>query len=81
MVRRHEGVGSFRGAHVFPGGRVDDEDHALGARVAGLSSELAAAALRTVPAELALPARPPRRHKARQRFDDQDSIAGVCARA
>ena len=28
MVRRHEGVGSFRGAHVFPGGRVDDEDYA-----------------------------------------------------
>ncbi len=28
MVRRHEGVGSFRGAHVFPGGRVDDQDQA-----------------------------------------------------
>jgi len=28
MVRRHEGVGSFRGAHVFPGGRVDEHDHA-----------------------------------------------------
>jgi 8-oxo-dGTP pyrophosphatase MutT (NUDIX family) len=26
MVRRHEGVGSFRGAHVFPGGRVDERD-------------------------------------------------------
>jgi 8-oxo-dGTP pyrophosphatase MutT (NUDIX family) len=28
MVRRHEGVGSFRGAHVFPGGRVDEQDRA-----------------------------------------------------
>jgi 8-oxo-dGTP pyrophosphatase MutT (NUDIX family) len=26
MVRRHEGTGAFRGAHVFPGGRVDDRD-------------------------------------------------------
>jgi 8-oxo-dGTP pyrophosphatase MutT (NUDIX family) len=26
MVRRHEGSGAFRGAHVFPGGRVDAED-------------------------------------------------------
>jgi len=26
MVRRHEGSGAFRGAHVFPGGRVDDHD-------------------------------------------------------
>jgi 8-oxo-dGTP pyrophosphatase MutT (NUDIX family) len=28
MVRRHEGTGAFRGAHVFPGGRVDAEDEA-----------------------------------------------------
>ena len=28
MVRRHEGTGAFRGAHVFPGGRVDAEDTA-----------------------------------------------------
>jgi 8-oxo-dGTP pyrophosphatase MutT (NUDIX family) len=28
MVRRHEGSGAFRGAHVFPGGRVDAEDSA-----------------------------------------------------
>lgn len=28
MVRRHEGVGAFRGAHVFPGGRVDKRDGA-----------------------------------------------------
>jgi len=26
MVRRHEGSGAFRGAHVFPGGRVDEHD-------------------------------------------------------
>ena len=26
MVRRHAGTGAFRGAHVFPGGRVDAED-------------------------------------------------------
>ena len=28
MVRRHEGAGSFRGAHVFPGGGVDERDAA-----------------------------------------------------
>lgn len=28
MVRRHAGTGAFRGAHVFPGGRVDAEDAA-----------------------------------------------------
>jgi 8-oxo-dGTP pyrophosphatase MutT (NUDIX family) len=28
MVRRHEGSGAFRGAHVFPGGRVDPDDAA-----------------------------------------------------
>jgi 8-oxo-dGTP pyrophosphatase MutT (NUDIX family) len=26
MVRRHEGTSSFSGAHVFPGGRVDESD-------------------------------------------------------
>ena len=26
MVRRHAGTGAFRGAHVFPGGRVDVDD-------------------------------------------------------
>ena len=26
MVRRHAGTGAFRGAHVFPGGRVDAGD-------------------------------------------------------
>lgn len=30
MVRRHEGTGAFRGAHVFPGGRVDEDDAADG---------------------------------------------------
>ena len=30
MVRRHETIGAFKGAHVFPGGRVDEHD-ALGA--------------------------------------------------
>jgi 8-oxo-dGTP pyrophosphatase MutT (NUDIX family) len=28
MVRRHQGTGAFRGAHVFPGGRVDGHDAA-----------------------------------------------------
>jgi 8-oxo-dGTP pyrophosphatase MutT (NUDIX family) len=28
MVRRHEQTGAFRGAHVFPGGRVDEGDRA-----------------------------------------------------
>lgn len=28
LVRRHEGAGAFRGAHVFPGGRVDEHDTA-----------------------------------------------------
>jgi 8-oxo-dGTP pyrophosphatase MutT (NUDIX family) len=27
MVRRHEGTAFMGGAHVFPGGRVDDRDH------------------------------------------------------
>lgn len=36
MVRRHEGVGSFRGAHVFPGGRVDEHDYADAAWADGL---------------------------------------------
>ena len=26
MVRRHDGAGAFKGAHVFPGGRVDRRD-------------------------------------------------------
>jgi 8-oxo-dGTP pyrophosphatase MutT (NUDIX family) len=39
---------------VFPGGRVDDEDFALAARVAGITSGEASARLRTVAPELAL---------------------------
>src|SRR5262245_64178292 len=54
MLERHAKSEFLPDAYVFPGGRVDDEDHALGARVAGLSSAQASAALRTVPAERAL---------------------------
>jgi 8-oxo-dGTP pyrophosphatase MutT (NUDIX family) len=54
LLERHSKSEFLPDAYVFPGGRVDDEDHALGARVAGLSSADASAALRTVPAELAL---------------------------
>lgn len=54
LLERHSKSEFLPDAYVFPGGRVDEEDHALGARVAGLSSEQAAAALRTVPPALAL---------------------------
>jgi 8-oxo-dGTP pyrophosphatase MutT (NUDIX family) len=54
LLERHAKSEFLPDAYVFPGGRVDEEDHALGARVAGVTPEQAAAALRTVAPELAL---------------------------
>ena len=54
LLERHSKSEFLPDAYVFPGGRVDPDDHALGARVAGLGAAQASAALRTVPAELAL---------------------------
>ncbi|MFI5317882.1 MAG: NUDIX hydrolase [Myxococcota bacterium] len=54
LLERHAKSEFLPDAYVFPGGRVDAEDHALAARVAGIGAEQASAVLRTVPAELAL---------------------------
>src|SRR5262245_20805635 len=54
LLERHSKSEFLPDAYVFPGGRVDDEDHALGARVAGVSGAQASEALHTVQAELAL---------------------------
>jgi 8-oxo-dGTP pyrophosphatase MutT (NUDIX family) len=54
LLERHARSEFLPDAYVFPGGRVDAEDHALAARVAGVSAEQASAALRTVSPELAL---------------------------
>jgi 8-oxo-dGTP pyrophosphatase MutT (NUDIX family) len=54
MLARHSKSEFLPDAYVFPGGRVEADDHALGERVAGLSRADASRALRTVPEELAL---------------------------
>jgi 8-oxo-dGTP pyrophosphatase MutT (NUDIX family) len=54
LLERHAKSEFLPDAYVFPGGRVDAEDHALAARVAGVSGQQASAALRTVAPELAL---------------------------
>lgn len=54
LLERHAKSEFLPDAYVFPGGRVDAEDHALAARVAGVSAERASETLRTVPADLAL---------------------------
>ena len=54
LLERHAKCEFLPDAYVFPGGRVDPDDHALGARVGGLAAADASAALRTVSAEQAL---------------------------
>lgn len=54
MLARHSRSEFLPDAYVFPGGRVEDADHELVERVAGLSRAAACARLATVPAEQAL---------------------------
>jgi 8-oxo-dGTP pyrophosphatase MutT (NUDIX family) len=54
LLERHAKSEFLPDNYVFPGGRVDDDDFALGARVAGISAAEASAALSTVQAEQAL---------------------------
>lgn len=54
MVERAEGMAFAAGALVFPGGRIDDADRTLGARI-GASAE-AVAAIRETIEETAVPA-------------------------
>lgn len=54
LLERHAKSEFLPDAYVFPGGRVDAEDHALAARVAGVTAAQAGAALRTVEPDLAL---------------------------
>ncbi|HTO09608.1 MAG TPA: NUDIX hydrolase [Myxococcota bacterium] len=54
LLERHSRSEFLPDAYVFPGGRVDEEDHALAERVAGVTPAQAAAALPTVSPELAL---------------------------
>jgi 8-oxo-dGTP pyrophosphatase MutT (NUDIX family) len=54
MLARHSKSEFLPDAYVFPGGRVEADDHALGERVAGLSRGDASRALRTVPEDRAL---------------------------
>ncbi len=54
LLARHARSEFLPDMYVFPGGRVEDEDHALAERVAGLSRAAASARLATVPAEQAL---------------------------
>jgi 8-oxo-dGTP pyrophosphatase MutT (NUDIX family) len=54
MLERHARSEFLPDAYVFPGGRVEDADHDLAERIAGLSRREASARLATVPAEQAL---------------------------
>jgi 8-oxo-dGTP pyrophosphatase MutT (NUDIX family) len=54
MLARHARSEFLPDAYVFPGGRVEDADHDLAERVAGLSRSEASARLTTVPADQAL---------------------------
>jgi len=54
MLARHAKSEFLPDMYVFPGGRVEDEDHELAERVAGLSRGEASARLGTVPPEQAL---------------------------
>jgi 8-oxo-dGTP pyrophosphatase MutT (NUDIX family) len=54
LLERHSKSEFLPDAYVFPGGRVDEEDHELAERVAGVSAAEAAEALPTVAPALAL---------------------------
>ena len=54
MIERHSRSEFMPDVYVFPGGRVDDADLALGERTAGITHAAARAALPTIPPELAL---------------------------
>ena len=54
LQKRHGKSEFLPDLYVFPGGRVEDEDHALADRVSGLSDVQARAALPTVDGDLAL---------------------------
>ncbi len=54
MLERHAKSEFLPDSYVFPGGRVEDQDHALGDRASRLSAEQAVRALPTVKADLAM---------------------------
>lgn len=54
LVKRHGRAGFMAGAHVFPGGRVDDDDATLGAGLAAAARAHARALVPAVPEEVAL---------------------------
>ncbi|MCP4005623.1 MAG: NUDIX hydrolase [bacterium] len=54
LLERHAKSEFLPDLYVFPGGRVEDQDHALADRITGLDATGASAALPTVAAELAL---------------------------
>ncbi len=54
MVERAQGMAFAAGAHVFPGGRIDDQDRALASSI-GASAEAVAAVRETIE-ETAIPA-------------------------
>lgn len=54
MLERHSRSEFLPDMYVFPGGRVEDEDHALADRVRGLTAKGAAALLETVDPEHAM---------------------------
>lgn len=55
MVERAAGMAFAAGALVFPGGRIDDNDRALGARFAGSDAAARVAAIRETLEETAIP--------------------------
>ena len=54
MLERHSRSVFLPDMYVFPGGRVEDQDHELAEHVSGLSAEQASAALPTIDEKLAL---------------------------
>ncbi len=54
MLERHSRSQFLPDMYVFPGGRVEDQDHEIAEHVSGLSAEQASAALPTIDEKLAL---------------------------
>lgn len=54
LVKRHGRAGFMAGAHVFPGGRVDDDDATLGEELPAVARAHARALVPAVPVEMAL---------------------------